>query len=165
MWLTIVEHPIAIPKSRLLDLNQQVSLDDDTWAHDTSHPESILAIPEVFVQLHCLDIVRRFSYQLQDDDDSVSSSPLNSTVTSWKKVNECLERLRRAVMCWGDTGVIMHYFDTAGEPSARNRLLDDLSSYHKCRDFEKIKLWMSENRVESTRMDSLWAENNEENKK
>jgi hypothetical protein len=65
-------------------------------------------------------------------------------------------KVRQAVMCWADMGVLMKYFDPRPGNDHEDRLLFDMGTYHNCRDFERIKEWTEENAVEGLKMDNLW---------
>lgn len=59
-------------------------------------------------------------------------------------------------MCWGDTGVLIKEFDPHPVEGHEDRLLFDMGTYHKCRNFEMIKAWTEENSVASAKMNNLW---------
>jgi len=74
----------------------------------------------------------------------------------WERAHQCLERLRHAVMCWGDAGVLIKYLDPHPNEGREERLLFDMGSCHNCRDFEKIEAWTVEHSVPGIRMNNLW---------
>ncbi|RAK96757.1 oxidase ustYa family protein [Aspergillus ibericus CBS 121593] len=133
-------HPIAIPRGRMTDLNQSLDL---TFAQSGDH---ILALPEVFVQLHCLHFLWQFSHRQEYDYSNLaSSSPERLT----ERANQCVERLRRAIMCWADPGVYI-------KQRINGTIGVDLDTYHRCRNFEDIRQWTLANGVKSVYMHDGW---------
>ena len=150
----IQENPIAIPSSRLVDLNHN-SEEDAEWVRDPAGSESILALPEVFVQLGCINFLRQLSYSNERDYTHLACFQGGSSVV-WQRAYQCLERLRQMVMCWADTSVILQEYDPDPPEGQEGRLLFHMDSYHRCRDFDRIKKWTENNAVENVTMNNLW---------
>ena len=137
------------------DLNQSTPPDDFSWIRHPKDPNSLLALPEVFVQLGCLNFLRQWSYSA-DRDFSYLASFQGEDPVVWDRAHQCLERLREAVMCWADTGVLLKYFNPSPKEGEENQLVFDMGTYHYCRNFEKIRAWTEENAVDSVVMENLW---------
>jgi Mycotoxin biosynthesis protein UstYa len=95
------ETPIAIPSNRLADLNHSFH-EDAEWVRDPVDPASILALPEVFVQLGYVNFLRQLIYRNKRDYGHLPSFQ-GSILNVWERAHQCLERLRQTVMCGADT--------------------------------------------------------------
>ncbi|KAF9819584.1 hypothetical protein IEO21_02048 [Rhodonia placenta] len=88
---------------------------------------------EVVHQLHCLNMLRKFTYpeyypRGEDDPDLYRHH-----------IDHCIEMLRQQIMCAGDVGLIT--FDWVEGHSAP---YPDFNVWHQCRDFGKIQAWHEE---------------------
>lgn len=70
---------------------------------------------------------------------------LASDVSTRMHVDHCIEALRIALMCHGDT---TPYF-TMITPDAPHGALSDFSAHHKCRKFDKLQTWTEEHGIAS----------------
>jgi hypothetical protein len=101
-----------------------------------------LAGLEVFHQLHCLDVVRKFTWF----DHFEGGTPIgfdNDPVHVRVHVDHCLETLRLTLMCNAD---LTPYFEE------RNPLLaaggrNDFNVFHKCKKWDTLVDWMHENQI------------------
>jgi hypothetical protein len=59
-------------------------------------------------------------------------------------------------MCWTDTSVILQAVDPDPPVGQEGRLLFNMDSYHRYRDFNRIKEWTEHNAVEIIKMNNLW---------
>ncbi|KAI0973734.1 hypothetical protein F4678DRAFT_486889 [Xylaria arbuscula] len=88
---------------------------------------------EMFHQLHCLDMVRKFTYYkypYYKDTGGVFNRPIEAQMFH---IDHCLEILRQVVMCNGDTGLITFHW-VEENPVA----YPDFNTWHSCRDPEAI---------------------------
>ncbi|KAI1264677.1 hypothetical protein F5Y18DRAFT_389778 [Xylariaceae sp. FL1019] len=155
-WNDILpRHPIGIPKAKLQDLSQSVDVD---WAHAPGDSNTILAISEYVAQLGCLNFIRQWSYFPRVDnlyyDYSYLASFQGGEEVVLERTHQCLERLRQAVMCWADSGVVIKYAEVTED--LRERWILDFGTYHNCRDFDKLQAWTHNNAITSVSMQNLW---------
>lgn len=148
-WLLLLEHPISIPTSKLPELNQSTPADSSSWIRDPNDQDSILALPQVFVDLGCLNFLRQWSSKFDDHDYSNLKSFQGGQKLVDDRAHQCLERLRHSITCWGDTTVILEFID---EPWTKV----DFGTLHYCRDFEEIRQWTKESAVRHVTLDNLW---------
>ncbi|SPQ23033.1 64a0ad20-e7e3-43d1-b9e2-d08983336c34 [Thermothielavioides terrestris] len=155
------KHPISISASRLHDLAQPGPADAPTWVRNPEDPDSILALPEYAVQLGCLNFLRQVGYRTSRDYTHLKAFQGGEDLV-WERAYQCLERLRQAVMCWGDVGAITLYYDDHGKPnempgSESDRDVSfDFGTLHYCRNFDTLNHWTKRNGVQSVTMDNLW---------
>ncbi|RYC61794.1 hypothetical protein CHU98_g4406 [Xylaria longipes] len=132
------KHPIGIPKSKLPELNQSVNAD---WVHAPGDETTILAIPEYAAQLGCLNFLRQWSYWPRDSgmyyDYSYLAAFQGGEELILERTHQCLERLRQAVMCWSDSGVVIRYTKATEEFDKKWML--DFGTYHNCRNFDRLR--------------------------
>ncbi|AEO71899.1 uncharacterized protein THITE_2058307 [Thermothielavioides terrestris NRRL 8126] len=91
---------------------------------------------EVFHQLHCLNLLRQFTwkeYYLDEDGD------INYDEEDVRgHVDHCLETLRMNLMCQADIGVFtFKLYPELGDDDP----WPDFSTLHTCRNFEDIRNW------------------------
>ncbi|KAK7943316.1 uncharacterized protein PG986_012429 [Apiospora aurea] len=154
------KHPIGIPASKLAALGQSDSADDASWVRHPGDANQILALPEYAVQLGCLNLLRQWSFSPQRDawaqnpkmDYSYLASFQGDEPIVWERMHQCLERIKQALMCWGDTGTIIWHYPT--EPGERVHF--DMGTLHKCRNFDMIQDWTKAHQIEAVTMDDLW---------
>lgn len=152
-WDTYLpNHPIAIPTSRLNDLKIP---SNGPYIHPPRVESSVLAIPEAFVQLQCLNLLRKHLAQYTEGVDySHQAGFTGSKEIVMHRADLCIERLRNMVMCWSDLGTILQ--PLVEEPGKQPRSLLDFATRHKCHDFSSIREWTKENAVRAVRMNDAW---------
>lgn len=127
---------------------------------DLLHPPRdatrVLALPEVFVQLSCINLLRRHAARLQDNH-TYDKSPAfqGSEAEIMHRADLCIERLRETVMCWADLSSIVQLVITAPKDNAPRSAID-LASKHKCRNFNAVAKWTDENAIKAVRMKDMW---------
>ncbi|KAI2994338.1 transcriptional regulator family: Fungal Specific TF [Aspergillus niger] len=155
--LSLAEHPISIPADRLQSLGQLDSADDPAWVRDPGDASAILALPEYAVQLGCLNFLRQLGYRSDDNFTHLPSFQGENSLV-WDRAYQCIERLRHAIMCWGDVGAVTLYYN--GETTSETELFRDVSfdfgTLHYCRNFDSINQWTKENGVGAATMNNLW---------
>ncbi|KAJ5394014.1 uncharacterized protein N7487_011655 [Penicillium crustosum] len=99
---------------------------------------------EVFHQLHCLDLVRKYTYrEYYDLSENRPEEFTDSEPTLRKHVDHCIDMLRQYLMCAGDVGIVtMNWVEKFG-------IYPDFSTQHKCRKFDKIVEWADEHAAPS----------------
>ncbi|KAK4182492.1 hypothetical protein QBC35DRAFT_547472 [Podospora australis] len=157
MWNDFLpKHPISIPRSRLSTL--QIS--SEYPAHVPRDPTSVLAIPEVFVQLECLSLLRQhLAYRANPNYthhyDNLPAFKGNNSVVM-RRADLCVERLRNTITCRSDLSTILQDLvppKKQGDHPASGLHFD---AYHKCRDLEAIRGWTEEHAVRAVRLDNAW---------
>jgi hypothetical protein len=118
-----------------------------------SNKGGVLAGLEVFHSLHCLDMVRQYTWKdqydysenptFQDDDEflrtvsRLTPSKIILTDVLLKHVDHCIDALRIRLMCYADITPFLH----KTEPGAELGATPDFNTQHKCRKFENVQEW------------------------
>jgi hypothetical protein len=93
-----------------------------------------LAGLEVFHQLHCLRLVRQYTYK--DYYTNLTAPPQAFTDPDHilrKHVDHCIDMIRQVLMCHSDVTLVTHaWVDGYDTP------FPDFGTWHKCRDFDAI---------------------------
>ncbi|KAF4820533.1 Cyclochlorotine biosynthesis protein O [Colletotrichum siamense] len=136
-----------INKSEVMNTAWGYSYDQD--------PNGVKYIFEVFHQLHCLNIFRKYTWP----DHYELAPPGHEDDAAWRHVyyrehiDHCIESFRLSIMCRADvtplTGNIRpgndHVIPDPNDPSTLPE--PDFMTQHTCRDFEKIRQFASERKV------------------
>ncbi|CAJ2508323.1 Uu.00g133490.m01.CDS01 [Anthostomella pinea] len=136
------------PPSELLDnawsklVNQPMILVDNEALQSfdpTSKPSKgvdghYYATVEVYHQLHCLDIIRKFIWRNHYQHVDTFMDPPQMV---WEHVDHCIDLLRQVLMCNGDIGLIFYTDVGKEQPIAR------VSTTHMCRNFSQITEWVN----------------------
>ena len=115
------------------------------------------ATVEVYHQLHCLDITRKFIWRdhyahvdtFQDPPEMVwehvgVTRPYHRTPLITKRdPDHCIDLLRQTLMCHGDVGLFFYTDVGDQQPVAR------VSTTHMCRNFSGITEWVNKHDSES----------------
>ncbi|KAI1170266.1 hypothetical protein F4777DRAFT_569819 [Nemania sp. FL0916] len=100
---------------------------------------------EVYHQLHCLNLIRQYTwrdwYFRHPDRVRMSGDMLASDVEARMHTDHCIEALRLALMCNGDTTPSI----TVLNPNAPRGEMADFSPMKKCRKFDRLQEWSVEN--------------------
>ncbi|KAJ5976687.1 hypothetical protein N7501_000029 [Penicillium viridicatum] len=124
---------LGIPETHLPYLNKSVSEYD--WHHLPSElGGGIQAYFEGFHQIHCLNLVRQYTYQHEYDYSHVHAF-VNPHVDILEHVEHCLEILRTKIMCEADTTL----YSAAHTPE--RGVVVDRRSIRNCRNFSNIVEW------------------------
>ncbi|KAF9882665.1 hypothetical protein FE257_005659, partial [Aspergillus nanangensis] len=89
------------------------------------------AVVEVFHQLHCVDLIRKYIHRddyrdymaFQDDEETILAH-----------VDHCVDLLRQVIQCAGDVGLVVFDQKGPGKPPQPR-----FSNRHMCRDFNAIQ--------------------------
>ncbi|KAI1745247.1 hypothetical protein F4680DRAFT_97442 [Xylaria scruposa] len=133
---------IRFPEEKLPTINRTVNLGNNRtlkpW-HDGKG--GFHAQLEVYHQLHCLNLIRQYTwrdwYFRHPEIVRMSGDMLASDVEARMHTDHCIEALRLAIMCTGDTTPSI----TVLNPNAPRGEMADFSPHKKCRKFEKLQEW------------------------
>jgi hypothetical protein len=139
-------HAVSIPEDKLPLLNRSTK-----GNYKPANEGGYAAFIEVFHQLHCLNIIRQYTWLQSgnykpetvndtqyEDIPEIPEGFRTSAVANRLQADHCIETLRLAIMCHGDVTPVLIHTDRNAPLGERA----DFSSHHKCRDFEKIRDWM-----------------------
>ncbi|KOC10580.1 hypothetical protein AFLA70_151g001870 [Aspergillus flavus AF70] len=89
---------------------------------------------EVFHQLHCLNYLRQSTYpEYYEMEEHKPEAFHDSAKTRRLHLDHCIDMLRQAITCYGDTGIV-----TASWVEGREGPYPDFSTWHKCRKLEPL---------------------------
>lgn len=107
------------------------------------------ATVEVYHQLHCLDITRKYIWRdYYQDVDTFQDPPemvwehvgklayMSEPVDSDGGIDHCIDLLRQVLLCNADIGLIFYTDVGSKQPVAR------VSTNHQCRNMEAITEWV-----------------------
>ncbi|KAI0147239.1 hypothetical protein GGR57DRAFT_477614 [Xylariaceae sp. FL1272] len=146
-WTDLWLHgSIRFPEEKLALINRTVDLGNNrtlkSWHDGKGGYHGQL---EVHHQLHCLNLVRQYTwrdwYKRHPDIVRMSGDMLSSDIESRMHADHCIEALRIALMCHGDTTPSIGILD----PKAPRGQMADFSPLLKCRNFDRIQEWSVEN--------------------
>ncbi|KAJ6149819.1 Protein of unknown function DUF3328 [Penicillium samsonianum] len=134
-WDRLWRHnDINVPLNKLSSLNRSV---DTNWKQTPmQYGGGAEANVEVFHQLHCLNLIRQYTYldSYEVPPEGFQRSPEMSRI----HVDHCIETLRIHLMCAGDVTPVLVRLDESKPLGAEA----DFSTHHKCRRFNKLTEWM-----------------------
>ncbi|KAK2609211.1 hypothetical protein QQS21_002293 [Conoideocrella luteorostrata] len=104
---------------------------------------------EVFHQLHCLDLIRKYTWPIHLFNETwgdlyPEGRGEEDKVSMRMHVDHCIEALRLSLMCYVDVTPVLMIYDAA-RPS---KVKSDFNVYHKCRDFNKIRDFVNATGIE-----------------
>ncbi len=106
-----------------------------------SDPSQFMMQLDVFHQLHCLNMLRKLVYPEKFPIDLTSSSPEAEDAVYHHE--HCYEQLRQSLQCSSDVSTI------TWEWSPKNgKMMGNLQTVHTCRNFDKIRDWAKEHRLQ-----------------
>jgi hypothetical protein len=94
-------------------------------------------MPEMFFQLECLNFLRQVTYKDEYDYTQEPNFQGGQDVF-WRRIDVCLQTLRRAMMCVADT---TPWLLALKETMIRD---PDLDTLHYCRNSTKIIEWTND---------------------
>ncbi|KAH8596830.1 hypothetical protein B0O99DRAFT_685309 [Bisporella sp. PMI_857] len=131
---------VPIPENKMQYLNRTLQ---ETWS---TQPDGsgYRALIEVFHQLHCLDVIRQYTWRdyYAQHPETVSIPFLllqDNEVYARKHTDHCIEALRLSIMCHGD--VTPYLLKT--DPNAPAGVDPDFSPHHKCVKFDPLVEFMN----------------------
>ncbi|KAK3935488.1 hypothetical protein QBC46DRAFT_397389 [Diplogelasinospora grovesii] len=96
---------------------------------------------DVFHQLHCLSLVRQYTYRNDYDYSNVTAFRAPEEVVRGH-IDHCIETIRKAIMCTGDVTPVVFRKDDGRAEGFKS----DFNIQRKCRNFTKIQEWAFEHR-------------------
>ncbi|KAI1263900.1 hypothetical protein F5Y18DRAFT_428783 [Xylariaceae sp. FL1019] len=138
------KHEVLIAEEKLSALNR--SLLTSPASAKASGRSGYRANIEVFHQLHCLNLIRQYTWFQAGKyhDHPPSTLATGSDVAKRMHVDHCIETVRLALMCNADVTPMISVVDFEDPHGYRA----DFNAHHKCRDFAKIEAWMERNAVQ-----------------
>ncbi|KAK2616559.1 hypothetical protein QQS21_000602 [Conoideocrella luteorostrata] len=139
-------HLISVDAAGVEALNQtQAGRHVEIIGSDPANPR-YGAVPEVFHQLHCLNIIRQYTWPLKMFDKSWGRlvPSLGDRVASRMHVDHCIETLRLSLMCYSDITPLLFLYDASSPLGSKI----DFNSHHKCRNFSKVVDYVADYGVE-----------------
>jgi hypothetical protein len=97
-----------------------------------SGDDNVLAQPEMYLQLGCLNLLRQHVHRDQYNYTNLRFFQ-GTEGDIMGRVDQCLQRLRRTMMCWADTTPILWKMNNETKHGGV-----DLETLHYCRDHEEI---------------------------
>ncbi|PKS05391.1 hypothetical protein jhhlp_008766 [Lomentospora prolificans] len=145
-WFKLVTKPgIKIPKDKLSSLNRSVNdhlveyVDINGSSAGTG--QGYIAGIEVFHQLHCLNIVRQYTWFLLGEYKDIDPPALFQLGDdeSQEHIDHCIESIRLSLMCSADVTPIL----LVNDPSVGfHQKQNEFGTHHKCRNFDEIEKWV-----------------------
>ncbi|KAF2763256.1 hypothetical protein EJ05DRAFT_506871 [Pseudovirgaria hyperparasitica] len=139
-WKRLVDQPM------LLVNNETLQSFDPTSKPSKGVNGHYYATVEVYHQLHCLDITRKFIWRQNYQHVDTFQDPPDMV---WEHVDHCIDLLRQVLMCNGDIGLVFYTDVGKLKPVPR------FSTTHMCRDFAAITEWVNKHDSEL----GIYAEN------
>ncbi|KAJ0267537.1 hypothetical protein COL940_014274 [Colletotrichum noveboracense] len=131
--------PIRFPEDKLAALNKVP-------------PEKYERVPKelgggvkgflnVFHQLHCLNLVRQYTYRNDYEYSNVTAFRAPEELVRGH-IDHCIETIRKSLMCTADVMPVVFEKD----PSRASGSKSDFNLWRKCRKFDRIQDWTIMNR-------------------
>ncbi|KAF4634746.1 hypothetical protein G7Y89_g3357 [Cudoniella acicularis] len=127
-WTKLVDQPMI-----LVDRHTLKSFDPTTKPSKGIN-DHYYATVEVYHQLHCLDITRKFIWRDHYQHVDTFQDPPEMV---WEHVDHCIDLLRQVLMCNSEVGLIFYTDVGNKQPVAR------VSTTHMCRNFSEITEWVN----------------------
>ncbi|RAL04917.1 oxidase ustYa family protein, partial [Aspergillus ibericus CBS 121593] len=146
-WQELLKlNPVSIPEDKIELLGRSPRWNWQRFQMSENGPSegSYVAGIEVFHQLHCLNLVRQFTWL--DHYTTPPQGLTGSAVETRMHVDHCLETLRIILMCNADVTPFLMEQDQSFAVGGRA----DFNAYHRCKDWGKIVEWMDENSFSSS---------------
>ncbi|KAI1156484.1 hypothetical protein F4825DRAFT_258594 [Nemania diffusa] len=140
-WNRLVDQPMILVSNKTLEAF------DPTSKPSKGIEGHYYATVEVYHQLHCLDITRKFIWRDHYQHVDTFQDPPDML---WEHVDHCIDLLRQVLMCNGDIGLIFYTDVGKRQPVAR------VSTTHMCRNFSEITEWVNKHDSEL----GIYAETN-----
>lgn len=140
---------VVIPPERVPFLNRSVDQGFVLAKGRSQGTTGYIAGVEVFHHLHCLNVLRQYTWKDSYPDDMIPSLfKLNTPVVARAHADHCIDTLRQALMCAAD---VTPYLVYKAEPAPGSHVAarEDFQAYHKCRNFDHLLDWIKENGVEA----------------
>ncbi|KAL7795106.1 hypothetical protein V8C37DRAFT_375616 [Trichoderma ceciliae] len=110
----------------------------------TAHDPSLYMVElDVFHQLHCLNLMRKLVYPDVFKIDLTTGS--EEAEDNIYHLEHCYDQLRQSIQCASDVGTI--YWEWSEQ---KQKMFGNLRTTHTCKDFEKIREWATQHRLDET---------------
>ncbi|PLB55081.1 hypothetical protein P170DRAFT_432620 [Aspergillus steynii IBT 23096] len=129
-WESVVETNLILIDEQSMDALKEPK------ENATKLGDKYFAVVEVFHQLHCVDLIRKYIHRDNYPDYMAFQDP-ESTVLA--HVDHCVDLIRQVIQCNGDVGLVV--FDNMGPGNAPQ---PRFSNRHTCRDFGAIQKWVKD---------------------
>lgn len=144
-WLDLWHHEGIMIESWQMPMLNRTSFE----SYEKVKPEKgdgYVALFEVHHQLHCLNLVRQYTWLLMKSypEDRIPPDLREGDKANRIHVDHCIETLRLALMCHGDMSPLLVTIDP-DEPLGRKA---DFNTHHMCRNFTKLQEWTKAHGVE-----------------
>ncbi|WPH00670.1 Hypothetical protein R9X50_00350000 [Acrodontium crateriforme] len=149
----ILFDPIGIEGDKLPRLNRSI-VDPWTMATAPGHEREYIVAFEVFHQLHCLNLIRQYTWL---DHYAVPPSSLRGgdRVGNRMHVDHCIETLRLSLMCNADITPFLTRNHDVNDPTNRLNAKADFDSFHKCKKWDPLVSWVRDHTWEKSNIDEL----------
>ncbi|KAI0889443.1 uncharacterized protein GGS22DRAFT_196960 [Annulohypoxylon maeteangense] len=145
-WLELTQiHAgiLLVPKEEA----KESGIDPEIHAYFDNPEKGLVGHPvliEATHQLHCLNLLRRYSYFNFNYTSVAEQVALSGTTAYYQSlhVDHCVEYLRYRLMCTADVGIVP--FVWAG---TKGRLTADMDRMHTCRDYEAVRQFVKNNSI------------------
>ncbi|KAF7186778.1 Cyclochlorotine biosynthesis protein O, partial [Pseudocercospora fuligena] len=139
---------IQFPESKLSALNKT---NIDLYAHAApQYGGGVLGFINVFHELHCLNLIRQYTYRDSYDYSHVTAFRAPPEIVRGH-IDHCIETLRKQLMCTSDLTPLIFLKDA----SRSTGMKPDFNIQRKCRDYQQIQQWTLQNRAEPEEHDEL----------
>ncbi|KAJ5217761.1 uncharacterized protein N7469_011386 [Penicillium citrinum] len=130
-----------VPIEKLGALNESSDVD---WrrVHPGEPNSPTAGLLEGFHQIHCLNLIRQYTYKDEWDYTNYSSWGGGPDMVRWH-VDHCIETLRMNLMCTADVTPYLIWND----PEGFNGESPSFNTLHKCRKWEPIVDWVKKHVV------------------
>ncbi|KAG4429570.1 hypothetical protein IFR05_014945 [Cadophora sp. M221] len=122
---------IRVPYPRRFDMPQSKSIENDP-------EEGEVYSLSIMHQLHCLAVIRHVIMKYEKRD--------KSRFTGDGHEYHCIDYIRQAILCAGDTTLDYAEIVTGSDGVQRRLGFTGANSTHQCRDWDAIRAWAIENR-------------------
>ncbi|KUJ15076.1 uncharacterized protein LY89DRAFT_589180 [Mollisia scopiformis] len=130
------KHAIEVPEDKIHGLNRTEA--DHLRRVPSDVGTGYVALIEVFHQLHCLNLIRRYTWFQAGKYDYIPIGLSDNPLKNRMHVDHCFEALRISLQCFGDVTPLFIREDPDAPAGARA----DFDTHHKCRNFEKLEEWI-----------------------
>nr|A0A142I736.1 RecName: Full=UstYa family oxidase phomYc'; AltName: Full=Phomopsin biosynthesis cluster protein Yc'a [Diaporthe leptostromiformis]AMR44288.1 DUF3328 protein [Diaporthe leptostromiformis] len=114
------------------------------YAHvSTRYGDDMLGFLNVFHQLHCLNLVRQYTYRDDYDYSNVTAFRAPQELVRGH-IDHCIETIRKSIMCASDVTPVVFQLDD----SRKSGFKSDFNMRRTCRNFDKIQDWAVANAVQ-----------------
>ncbi|MCJ1469073.1 hypothetical protein MMC07_007705 [Pseudocyphellaria aurata] len=139
-WNTLWQHgTVNVPEKQFESLNH--SRHADYMRTPAEHGHGVEAAVEVFHQLHCLNMIRQYTYLSSYPEPPPGFNVPPDIIHT--HIDHCIETLRHAITCTGDVTPI----PIKADPKAPAGASADFSTHHKCRRWDRLTAWMHQNEI------------------